>query len=210
MSPNVPPAILAAETAELLPYIRDTSLVMREALCAGERILIEGTQGFGLSPVHGDAWPKCTSRDTTAAAFLSEAGISPLLVDEIVLVIRCHPIRVAGDSGPLKGETSWAQISDEAGLEIAPELTSVTQKIRRVGVFDPSIVRRAIIANSPTKIVLNHLDYVDPLSRGAFHLTRKARDFVRSVEHEIGQLVDEVGTSETALLPLVGALSPDA
>jgi adenylosuccinate synthase len=192
---SIPSATQVGEVADLLPYVRDSASIFNEALRDGQRILIEGTQGYGLSPIHGDAWPKCTSRDTTAAAFLSEAGISPLHVDEIVLVLRCHPIRVAGDSGPLVGETSWEQIAAAAGIpNDLREFTSVTHKLRRVGIFDPTLVRKAIIANAPTAIVLNHLDHVDGTIAGSATLSSKALDFVRAIQTDIGQSIDFIGT----------------
>ena len=48
---------------------------------------------------------------------------------------------MAGNSGPLKGETSW----EELGLE--PERTTVTNKVRRVGDWDPELLEEAIRAN---------------------------------------------------------------
>jgi len=134
-------SIQAEEVPELQDYLTDTALELRGILNAGKRVVVEGTQGFGLSLLHGGVWPKATSRDTTAAAFLAEAGLSPLDVDDVTLVIRCHPIRVAGDSGPLPGQTSWEQIAAEAGItEDIHELTTVTAKLRRVGEFDPETV----------------------------------------------------------------------
>lgn len=195
MAPGVPSSTLASEIPELIPYIGDAAFYLAGALTAGERVLVEGTQGFGLSPLHGDAWPKATSRDTTAAAFLSECGLSPLDVDQVVLVLRCHPIRVAGDSGPLLGETDWGLIASQAGLSNdLREYTSVTRKVRRVGVFDEGLVRRAIAANSPTHIVLNHVDYVDAAVAGSANLTAKARAFIRNVEQSIGRSVSFFGT----------------
>ncbi len=94
-------AVKAENVAELQPYLQgDTTIILREFLNAGKRVVVEGTQGFGLSLLHGGHWPKATSRDTTAAGFISESGLSPLDVDDVTLVIRCHPIRVAGDSDP--------------------------------------------------------------------------------------------------------------
>ena len=61
-----------------------------------------------------------------------------------------------------------------------------------MGRFDPDIVRRAIQANQPTRIVLNHLDYVDPKVRDR-SLTAKARAFVERVEADIGRCVDWLG-----------------
>jgi adenylosuccinate synthase len=195
----LPHATLASEVPELLPFISDVAPRLEETLKRGDRVLIEGTQGFGLSPIHGDAWPKSTSRDTTASGFLAEAGLSPLVVDQVVLVLRSHPIRVAGDSGPLVRETSWRVIAEQAGAPISlAELTSVTRKLRRVGFFDPEVVRRAVLANSPTHIVLNHLDYVDWAARDG--LTKKAIDFVDQVEREMDRSITHVGTGPASTI----------
>lgn len=198
-SPQLPHATLASEVPELLPFLCDAALLLGDALTQGSRIVVEGTQGFGLSPIHGDAWPKSTSRDTTASAFLSEAGLSPLHVDEVVLVIRSHPIRVAGDSGPLLNETSWANIAAAAGgPRVLSEVTSVTRRLRRVGLFDAEIVRRAIAVNGASRIVLNHLDHVDWAAREC--ITPKARQFIHSVEQAIGMQVAEVGVDPVGVL----------
>jgi adenylosuccinate synthase len=189
---GLPAAKSAAEVPELRSFIADATPILRDSLARGERIVIEGTQGFGLSPIHGDAWPHCTSRDTTAAAFVSESGLSPIDVDDIVLVIRCHPIRVAGESGPLPNETEWQSIGREAGAprEIL-ELTSVTKKVRRVARFDEEVVLRAISVNAPTRIVLNHLDYVDWGARE--RLTEKAVRFISATEQRIGHRISLIG-----------------
>lgn len=142
--------IFASEIKELKPYIADTIDIIYSA----KRVLIEGTQGFGLSLHHSPYYPYVTSRDTTASSYLSEIGISPLTVDTIVLVCRTKAIRVAGNSGPLEDETSWK------ALNIKEEHTTVTNRIRRIGGFQETIVDKAIKINQPTHIVLNHCDYV--------------------------------------------------
>ena len=62
------------------------------------------------------------------------------------------------------------------------------------------IVRRAIEANQPTSIVLNHLDYIDPALRDGAR-TAKARDFLSFVEAEISRKVDLVGLGPDSLVP---------
>ena len=198
-APSFPLSIQADEVPELHPYLADTTSVMRTLLDARRRVVIEGTQGFGLSLLQGGYWPKATSRDTTAAGFLAEAGLSPRDVDDVTMVIRCHPIRVAGDSGPLTGETTWERIAAEAGSSAdLREFTTVTRKVRRVGHFDPELVRRAIRVNQPSRIVLNHLDYVDPDVRNK-PLTTKARQFVEMVEAGIGRQIDWLGTGPATI-----------
>lgn len=189
----------AAHCGPLEPYWRDTTALMRGWLNAGARIVIEGTQGFGLSLYDGGFWPKATSRATTAAAALAETGLSPMDVDNVVLVIRSYPIRVAGNSGPLPDETSWeaisASIDTQADLR---EFTTVTKKLRRVGHFDDSVVKAAIACNNPTVIVLNHLDYVGSGRIGSPKCAKVA-NFVNGVEKAIGRRIDHLGFSPLSM-----------
>lgn len=202
-APGIPRGMPAAECTQLRPYLADTVQLMRDALRKNERIVVEGTQGFGLSPIHGDVWPKATSRDTTASSFLSEVGLSPNDVDDVVLVLRTYPIRVAGDSGPLFGETSWDEIGRTSGGPWKKgELTSVTQRLRRVGAFDSEVVCRAIMINQPHRIVLNHLDQIDYAVANGSGLSAKSLEFVSDVEAQIGRRVDEVGVGENANVKL--------
>lgn len=159
--------------------------------------IIEGTQGYGLSVFHSPDYPKVTSQDTIASAFLSMAGVSPLAVVEVILVLRSYPIRVAGDSGPLKDEIDWAQVTAESGYkDQLHEITTVTKKTRRVGRFDPAMTRRAIKANLPTMVVMNHLDYIDHEARTKKSITPKIQAFLQEIEPQIGRRIDWVGVSE--------------
>jgi len=175
---------------------------LRSRLNRNERVILEGTQGFGLSVLHSEDYPHVTSRDTTAAAFVSEAGLSPLDVDEIVLVIRAFPIRVAGDSGPLPNEIDWETVTrgSESPIPII-ERTSVTGKVRRVAQFDPAIVRAAISANTPTCLALNHLDYVNHTYNENNHGTKIVREFVAMLEQDINFKINFLGNSPSSLMP---------
>ncbi len=106
--------------------------------------VVEGTQGYGLG-LHTTAYPQVTSSDCRAIDFLAMAGIVPWSLNvsrmQVIVVARTYPIRVAGNSGPLEGETTWAD------LGLPEERTTVTQKIRRVGGWDAALLRRAIEAN---------------------------------------------------------------
>lgn len=63
--------VFAKDVPELDKYISDVNFDMRQRLKRNQRIILEGTQGFGLSPLHSHMNPYVTSRDTTAAGFLS-------------------------------------------------------------------------------------------------------------------------------------------
>ena len=95
--------------------LTEVALETNTAVDRGMKILIEGTQGSGLSLYHSPSTPKTTSRDTNAAGFVSEVGISPRLISDVVLVLRTFPIRVAGEqAGPLSNEISWEQLQEDS------------------------------------------------------------------------------------------------
>lgn len=192
--------LFAKDVESLRKYIGNTNEYLRCILDENKRVILEGTQGFGLSLLHSNVHPYCTSRDTTAASFLSEAGLSPFDVDDIILVIRAFPIRVAGNSGPLNDEISWNQLSSLAGSEnLIQEYTSVTKKLRRVAEFHEEVVKRSISYNNPTKIVLNHLDYVD--SNDCLS-SAKVKNFIAQIETKINRKLSFIGIDRRSLVSL--------
>lgn len=129
-------------------------------------ILIEGTQGYGLG-LHTAHYPQVTSSDCRAIDFLAMAGISPWdpafggWQPEVYVVARAYPIRVAGNSGWMAEETTWQD------LGLPDEHTTVTNKVRRVGHWDPDLVRSAVAANGGfnARLVLTMVDQVFPQIR---------------------------------------------
>lgn len=167
-------------------------------------IIIEGTQGYGLGQ-HAGFYPKCTSSDTRAIDFLAMSGISPwhkgVEKFDIWVCARVYPIRVAGNSGPLLGETSWENLGLEA------EYTTVTHKVRRVGQWDPQLLNSAVKANGgPSEQVHVALTMVDqkfpqvsgfqgPLKKLLLHAPALER-FIIEVEESTGSKVGVVTTSD--------------
>lgn len=177
--------------------IKNVSEIINKGIDEGKAILVEGTQGFGLSIYHG-TYPYVTSRDTTATNFLAEAGISPLSVKEIILVVRTYPIRVAGSSGPLIHQISWGDLSKKIGKEIK-ETSTVTNKTRRVAEFDIKIVKKAIQVNRPTQIALQFLNYVFPEdeNKSAWtELSKGAQEYIQNLEKELCVPITLIGTGQ--------------
>lgn len=174
--------------------IADTVKMLHTARLRQKSILLEGTQGSGLSLIHGP-WPYVTSADTNAAQLAVDAGIPPHTITDVIMVIRSHPIRVAGNSGPLRNETTWEEISKKLGRPVE-ERTTVTHKIRRVGEWDPELVERAYLLNEPTSIALTFADYINPDDEGITgfdQLSKQTRSFVSYLESYFGP-VDFIGT----------------
>jgi len=164
----------------------------------GHDIIIEGTQGFGLG-LHAGHYPFCTSGDARAVDMLAQAGVSPwrwaMRDIEVWVVFRTRPIRVAGNSGPLPGETTWGE------LGLPEEYTTVTKRVRRVGEWDPTMAMEALAANgapSPAiRIAMTMLDHIFPETAGATvwaDLSDRAKAWLREREQELGQPIDLIGT----------------
>lgn len=183
--------------------------VLERAL-QGSDVIIEGTQGYGLG-LHAGYYPYCTSSDARAVDFLAMVGISPWSpgIDvEVYPVFRTFPIRVAGNSGPLLGETTWEALGEETGGHIQVEHTTVTQKPRRVGKWDAALAAAAMRANGGpaegvVKPVLTFFDYWFPEVAG----TTSYQDFsdealgaLDKVESDLGQELFAVTTGPDTIV----------
>ena len=161
---------LARDEPKLAPYRRPTAEILEEAYANGRRIMLEGTQGSGLSLHHG-CYPYVTSRDTNASGCLAEAGIPPGRVRRVLMVCRTYPIRVGGPSGPMDQPIEWSVIAGRSGIlenELKKkELTTRTKTLRRPSEFSWTQLRKAALINAPTDIALTFADYLSVKNQGA-------------------------------------------
>lgn len=183
----------------------DAADFMRNRLAQGATVVIEGTQGFGLG-LHAGHYPQCTSSDCRAIDFLAMAGLSPWAPEVaefgVWLAARVRPIRVAGNSGPIKGETTWQD------LGLPEEYTTVTKKVRRVGEWDGDLVRRAVAANGGAPVVRVALTMVDTLFPRVLNEEGVYQDgvwpdldaHIKLVEDEVDAPVRMVATSPTSVI----------
>jgi len=190
-----------ARDSELLrsvARVESVAPLLHHHLSGGGNVIVEGTQGFGLSILHSPFYPFATARDTIAAGFCSEVGLSPRAVTDVVLVARTYPIRVGGNSGPLQNEITWEEVRTRSGApNVVPEYTSVTKRLRRVGEFDFDLLTTAIQYNAPTALAIMGLDRLDFVNTGATsveQLTSIALEFVARVENLSKVPVTYVGT----------------
>ena len=163
--------------------------MINELIDDGESVLLEGTQGSGLSLHHG-TYPKTTSRDTNAGGWISEAGISPLVVTDVIAAIRPYPIRVAGDSGPTGSqEITWAEVERRAGVPEGSfkEITTVTKRVRRVFEFSNEWFKKTAMINRFTGIGLMFADYISAKDAGVNkwdELSDETKAWVAAFEEE--------------------------
>lgn len=134
------------------------------ALKKHDDVIVEGSQGFGLSMYHG-FYPYTTARDTTPFAVMMDCGIPWAWAKhfETIWVARTYPIRVnnrTGSSGPAYPDSREISF-DELGKPV--ELTTVTKLPRRI--FTMSHLQlehlRDQCSDQKSWIALTFADYVD-------------------------------------------------
>lgn len=183
---------LARDFPELSVYLVDVIDEVHKVLDAGGNVLLEGTQGTYLSLYHG-TYPYVTSRDTTAAGVLSEVGLGPKLVDEVLVVFKSYVTRVG--SGPLPNELPVDEMVRLGWVERA----SVTGRLRRAAPFDYDLARRAVLINSATQVAVTCLDRLFPAAAGIREwgkLPLEARRWVERLEDEVKVPVTIIGTGD--------------
>ena len=203
----------ASDSRRIRGYVRaDLNRMLDDALSGGARVLVEGTQGFGLSVLHGGHYPYATSRDTTAGGAVSEAGLSPMDVDCVALTLRAFPIRVGGNSGELPLEMSWNDVTrGSGGSRDLTEYATVSGRPRRVARFQEDIVRHAISVNRPKSLFLNHVDYFDYSLYEQPCVSEAAAREVARLESRVGRKIDHIGVGPSTILrrPDLGWLARD-
>ena len=196
--------------------VMDTMMYINDAIDNGKSVLIEGSQGCDLDINYGLAYPNTTSRQCHAGQLVADCGISPKLVDDIVMIMRPYPIRISNttnltdadgntivtSSGEYDGaeEITWDIIKERCGapadMEFG-EITTVTKKPRRVFEMNWDRLRYVTKLNRPTMIALNFAQYID---WGAYKcrdyksLPQAVLDFIAKVEEVTGVPVKLIGT----------------
>ena len=183
-------ARLARDVPELSEYLIDVPMELNTALDRGENVLLEGTQGFGISLYYG-TYPFVTSKDTSASQIAADNGVGPTRIDEVIVVFKAYPTRVG--EGPFSTEMT-RQESDEMGIQ---EFGTVTHRQRRIGEWDGKMARYSAMINGCTQAAITGIDRIDEACFGATRydqLTEKAITFLKKAEADIGAPITLIST----------------
>ena len=144
----------------LAPHIRDTTIIVEEALNRGERVLLEGAQGTLLDPDFG-TYPFSTSSSSVAGQGGVGAGIGPTRINSVLGVFKAYCTRVG--AGPMP-----TILKDEIGdliRERGHEYGTVSGRPRNCGWFDAVAGRFSTRVNGFTGAAITRLDILDTLPR---------------------------------------------
>ena len=188
-------AKLAKDIPDLQPFLADVAEETNTAIDNDKKVLLEGTQGVMLSLYHG-TYPYVTSRDTSASAICSEAGIGPTKIDNVLIIFKSFITRVG--TGPLPGELPKEEAVKRGWFETA----AGTGRDRRSAPFNFELAKKATMLNGATQAALTKLDILYPESKGARtydRLPAEAKQFVNKIEEHTRIPVVLIGTGVDAL-----------
>ena len=86
---------------QLRQYVTDTSLLIDNALKAGENVVFEGAQGTLLDLDHG-TYPYVTSSNPIASSACVGAGVGPTNITQVLGIVKAYTTRVG--EGPFPTE----------------------------------------------------------------------------------------------------------
>jgi adenylosuccinate synthase len=159
-------AILAEEVlGELLSYadrlqpmVRDTSLLLEQALDRGETVLLEAGQATLLDVDHG-TYPFVTSSNATAGGACTGSGIPPTRIAEVIAILKAYTTRVGEGPFPTELFDDHGEYLRKTGAEYG----TTTGRPRRCGWLDTVIGRYATRINGVTDFVVTKLDVLTGL-----------------------------------------------
>jgi len=174
--------VQANQMPELSPFLTDAAAEINKALDEGDSVILEGSQGFGISLFYG-TFPYVTSKDTTASQIAADVGVGPTRIDDTIVVFKTFPTRVG--AGPFD-----TQMSEEEARRLAiEEFGTVTGRPRRLGWWDPKMARYSAMINGATQIAITGLDKLDPSVRGVDQyddLSSRVKAFLQRAENDVG------------------------
>ncbi len=198
---------LARDFPELKDYLADVPQVVNDAIDDGKEVLIEASQGFGLSLYYGN-YPYVTSKDTSASTAAADLGVGPTRVDDVYVIYKAYMSRVGEDphihyltDDEVKETPYWTRLlgeADEKGLDgtsneklakLLGEVGTVTGRPRKIGTFDFDLARYSAKVNGATQICVTCLDKLFPECAGARDLSGLSDDaleHVKKIEEAVG------------------------
>lgn len=140
----------------LVPFVKDTALLLNQAVRDKQAVLLEGAQGTMLDVDFG-TYPFVTSSSATAGGATVGTGLPPKAITGVIGITKAYTTRVG--SGPFPTE-----LLDDIGEGLrqrGKEFGASTGRPRRTGWFDAVIVRYSAMLNGLDALALTKLDVLD-------------------------------------------------
>jgi adenylosuccinate synthase len=149
-----------AQAAEkVAPFVRDTAVLLNQALNQGESILFEGAQGTMLDIDHG-TYPFVTSSSATSGGAVIGTGVAPTAITNVIGITKAYCTRVGEGPFPTEDKGPAGENLRKRGNEYG----AVTGRPRRTGWLDLPLLRYSGMINGTSWLVVTKLDVLDDLA----------------------------------------------
>ncbi len=143
----------------LVPYIKDTFLLLQTAIQNKKSILLEGAHGVMLD-IDFSPYPFSTGSNVVTGAINTGSGIPISKVNHVWAVVKAYLSRVGGGPLPTELHDKTADMIREKGVEYG----TTTGRPRRIGWLDLEAVKFACEVTGATKLAMTKLDILSGLS----------------------------------------------
>lgn len=143
---------------QLAPMVKNTPLLVNQALDDGNQVLFEGAQGALLDVDHG-SYPYVTSSSVTAGGVCTGAGVAPSRVGEVIGVAKAYVTRVG--LGPFPTLIEGQQ--EEAIRQKGHEFGATTGRPRKCGWMDLPALKYTTMLNGFDSLALTKADVLSGL-----------------------------------------------
>jgi adenylosuccinate synthase len=146
--------------SKILPFVKDTYVILHEAVKNRKNILLEGAHGIMLD-TDWSPYPFSTGSNTVVGEANIGAGIPFKAINKITGVVKAFTSRVGG--GPLPTE-----LHNKLGIDIrerGEEYGTTTGRPRRIGWLDLEAVKFSCDINNVTELAITKLDILSTLKK---------------------------------------------
>ena len=171
----------------LKPIVKDTYVIVNEAIESDKNVLVEGAQGTLLDIDHG-TYPFVTSSNPTSGGACTGLGIGPTKITNVIGIIKAYTTRVGRgpftteqgtDEQTMNENKDYEQTEEDinnanSGDEYCTgkalrkrgaEYGTTTGRARRTGWFDSVITRYSVRINGLSSMAVTKLDCFSDLKK---------------------------------------------
>lgn len=141
---------------KIKPFIKETYILLADAIKNNKKILIEGAHGVFLDNDWG-TYPYVTASTVLPGGINAASGISNSHLQKIVGVVKAYMTRVGTGPFPTELLDKTGEILRESGGEYG----TTTGRPRRCGWIDGEMLRASTALNNFTDLAITKLDVLD-------------------------------------------------
>ncbi|WP_109471006.1 adenylosuccinate synthase [Ornithinimicrobium cavernae] len=151
---------LLRHAERIRPMVRDTALLLNEALDQDQTVLFEAGQATLLDVDHG-TYPFVTSSNATSGGACTGSGVAPTRISSVIGILKAYTSRVGEGPFPTELHDDMGEFLRKTGAEYG----TTTGRPRRCGWVDAVMGRYAQRINGVTDFVITKLDVLTGLEK---------------------------------------------